>query len=74
MLNNSGRTVAIYVNGQYVGNISANNEGSFFVGAGPDEITEILARSGKYKWPGTGPRAVDRNVKNYTWTLNPIPE
>jgi len=79
VFNNSGRTVAIYVNDQFVGNVRANNEGSFPVGQyGPDIQdlegpleTKIIARSGKYHW---GPRVVSKDVQNYKFTLNPINE
>jgi len=70
VLNNSQRTVAVYINGTYMGNVLANNEMRFFVGSGPGETTELLARSGRFKW---GPRYVERETNFHRWTLNPLP-
>ncbi len=83
VFNNSDRVVAIYVNDRFVGNVSAHNEKSFEIGELMANIadlegpltTKIQARSGKWRWPARPEGLlVSKDVPNYKWTLNPIPE
>jgi hypothetical protein len=68
--NNSGRTVAIFINDHYVGNVGGNNEYSFYVGASPYNTTKLMARTGRYRF---GPMYISYPMHNYRWTLNPLP-
>jgi len=68
VVNTSGRSIAVYINDNYLGWVPNNSENSFYVGNSPEDTTKLFARSGAKTW---GPRYVGNAPQNYTWNLFP---